>query len=150
MDLVEAVRGRMKLHIAYRFRYGPGGTVLVYLLDPAIEAAAAAMAAEPPAAGDDLAETLRRLCSTEWYSLPPHVFKPAILTTAGARAWVRRALEPELPEVAVLSYLDLPPDINVMPMARITAQHEVANYRVAVPPLGDISATSMSSSVYAL
>jgi hypothetical protein len=127
LDLVEVVRGRMKLHIAYRFRYGPGGTVLVYLLDPAIEADAAAMAAEPPAAGEDLAETLRRLCSTEWYLLPPHVAKPAILTTAGARAWVRRAIETELPEMAVLSYLELPPDINVMPMARITPQLEVAD-----------------------
>lgn len=45
--------------------------------------------------------------------------KPVILTSMDIRRYVRKMIEEELYEVAVLSYQELSPDINVQPLARI-------------------------------
>lgn len=120
--LGEAIRAGMKLHIAHRASFG-AQTLVVYLLDPKIEAEAAILSHGDPDARDDLAPALRELCWRELAALPPYTRKPAILTSAGARRWVRRAIEGELPEVPVLSYLELPPEVNIMPVARIAPEY---------------------------
>ena len=117
-NLVEAVRAGMKNQIGHKLGYGTG-TLVVYLLDSGIEAEAAELSDDDGEASEKLAEMLRELCWAELSHLPPLARRPAILTTAGARRWVRRALEPELPQMSVLTYLELPHDVNVMPIARI-------------------------------
>ena len=120
-NLVEAVRAGMKNQIGHKVGYGTG-TIVVYLLDSGVEAAAAELSEDDGEASERLAALLRELCWAELSHLPPLARRPAILTTAGARRWVRRALEPELPQMPVLSYLELPHDINVMPIARIAPE----------------------------
>jgi len=45
--------------------------------------------------------------------------KPVILTSMDIRRYVRKMIEESLYEVAVLSYQELVPEINVQPLARI-------------------------------
>jgi type III secretory pathway component EscV len=45
-----------------------------------------------------------------------------ILTSEGVRPSVRRLLEPEFPDLPVLSYAELRPDVNVQPVARIPVE----------------------------
>jgi len=46
--------------------------------------------------------------------------KPVLLTNFDTRRSLRRLLEHEFPDLAVLSYQELPADTNVQPIARIS------------------------------
>jgi type III secretion protein V len=68
---------------------------------------------------DDEAEAFR---DAVWHELGNADNVPAghvVVTSDGVRASVRRLLEPELPELPVLSYAELRPDVTVQPLARI-------------------------------
>jgi type III secretion protein V len=43
-----------------------------------------------------------------------------MVTTADSRCHVRRLIESEHPEVAVLSYQEIEPDVKLQPLGRIT------------------------------
>ena len=99
--------------------------MVAYLLEPELEARLASgiqrthgipMHPLP----DEEAEAFR---DAVWEELSlsgnPSAGRPVILTTEGVRASVRRLLEPELPDLPVLSYAELRPDVNVQPLARI-------------------------------
>jgi type III secretion protein V len=52
--------------------------------------------------------------------LPPTTQKPVILTTLESRRPLRRLIDVEFPHLAVLSYQELSPDLNIQPIARIS------------------------------
>jgi type III secretion protein V len=45
--------------------------------------------------------------------------KPVLLTSMDIRRYVRKMIEPDMPDLAVLSYQELTPDVNIQPLARI-------------------------------
>ena len=47
---------------------------------------------------------------------------PVILTTLGVRREFRELIESEFPQVAVLAYQELSPDLNIQPVARISCE----------------------------
>ncbi|RTE87898.1 EscV/YscV/HrcV family type III secretion system export apparatus protein [Bradyrhizobium sp. LVM 105] len=51
---------------------------------------------------------------------PPH--KPVLLTSIDVRRYVRKIIETDLNELPVLSYQELPPDISIQPLGRISLQ----------------------------
>jgi type III secretion protein V len=53
-------------------------------------------------------------------NLPPTAQNPVILTTMEIRRYFRKLVELEFPHLAVLSYQELSPDMNIQPIARIT------------------------------
>jgi type III secretion protein V len=118
--LTELVRTALKRHITHR--RASGGTLAVYLLEPAIEeavrdaiqrTATGSYLAMPPDMARDVIEAVRR----ETASGPSAV---VLLTQADVRRFVRRLVEVELPDAAVLSYQELAPEITVQPLGRVS------------------------------
>jgi hypothetical protein len=112
---VEAARRALAPSIAQRHMLGR--TLVVYLLGPELVAAARKMRGP---VGGATAEAIRSAVWRELSYLPPDVRRPVILTDADTRASIRRILEVELPNVAVLSFAEVDPDANVQPVARIS------------------------------
>ncbi|MFO0708815.1 MAG: type III secretion system export apparatus subunit SctV [Sandaracinus sp.] len=116
--LTEAVRGALRRPITHR--HVRGGAVAVHLLDPMLEdavrdaiqrTATGSYLALPPDLARDIVSAVSRTLSSV-----PH---PIVLTQSDVRRFVRRLLENELPQVAVLSYQELDPTVTVQPLGRI-------------------------------
>ncbi len=122
--LTEYVRMSMKRYITYKYSRG-GNTLVVYLLDPQIEAAIKDsiqvtstgnyLALEPEIA-QDILDAVRR----EIGDLPATAQQPVILTNVEIRRYFRQLVKLEFPYLAVLSFQELNPDMNIQPVARIT------------------------------
>jgi type III secretion protein V len=91
-------------------------TVVVYLLDPAIE-----RAVTDATRSDEISDAILEGCRAEFAQLPPTAALPHILTTLEARSAVQELLRSEFPRQSVLAHEELPPQINVQPVARISS-----------------------------
>jgi type III secretion protein V len=92
-------------------------TVVVYLLDAEAERlASVSPAGQLGKVGDDLLRALR----AEMAYLPPTAFVPNILTFVEARSTLQRLINTEFPRMSVIAHEELPPGINVQPIARIS------------------------------
>ncbi|MCS7080559.1 MAG: type III secretion system export apparatus subunit SctV [Chloracidobacterium sp.] len=122
-QLTEYVRASLKRVISFRASGGKG-TLFVYLLDPEIEdiirgsirrTSTAAFLALDPTISNDILAALRE----EVGALPPTAQKPVIVTDMDIRRFVRKLVEVEFPNVSVLSYQELSPDLTIQPIGRI-------------------------------
>jgi type III secretion protein V len=122
--LAEHVRGSLRRYLSHRLT-GGRGTLAVYLLDPLIEDAvrgavqrlpSGSYLALDPDLGRDILGAIRR----EVEALPPGTQSPAILTTMEIRRFVKRLCEVEFPDLPVVAYQELSPDLQVQPVARIS------------------------------
>jgi type III secretion protein V len=118
-----SLRRGLRSYISHRFAWAEN-TVVAYLLEPELEARLATgiqrthgIPAHP--LPDEEAEAFRDAVWHELSSAGDAATRPVILTAEGVRASVRRLLEAELPDLPVLSYGELRPDVNVQPLARI-------------------------------
>jgi hypothetical protein len=121
-----SLRRGLRSYISHRFTWAEN-TVTAYLLEPELEARLATgiqrthgIPTHP--LPDDEAEAFRDAVWQELSSSGNSSSGPVILTSEGVRASVRRLLEAELPDLPVLSYAELRPDVNVQPLARIPVQ----------------------------
>lgn len=119
VQLTELVRAALRRPLTYA--YTRQGVLAVYLLDPEIEdavresiqrTAAGSYLAMPPDMARDVIASVQRACGGD-----PH---PILLTQADVRRFLRRLLEVEIPDVAVLSYQELAPETSVEPLGRIS------------------------------
>jgi len=116
--LTEAVRGALRRPITHR--HARAGAMSVHLLDPLIE--------------DTVRDAIQRTATGSYLALPPDLARdivaavtrglagvatPVLLTQSDVRRFVRRLLENDLPEVAVVSYQELDPAVTVQPLGRI-------------------------------
>lgn len=111
----EWVRAELKHWISYEYCTGYD-TLVVHLLSSEIENRIADSEAHPLSAEERhglLASVLRTLGDR---SAPR---RPVILTRQEIRTRLKNLLDVELPSVAVLSYQELAPDLNVQPVAKI-------------------------------
>jgi type III secretion protein V len=122
--LTEYVRSALRRQISYR--YARGEQVLpALLLDPAIEDAVrdsirktergSYLAMEPDLSRDILQAFRRQL---EQHPRDEPV--PAVLTQMELRRYVRRLVQAEFPELPVLSYAELLPELRLQPVARVS------------------------------
>jgi flagellar biosynthesis component FlhA len=121
----EFLRKQLRSFLSYRFAWQEN-TVVAYLLDPDLEHDIAAdLQARRGNGGTKLSESrIESFRDAVWdavTALGPAPLGQVILTTPAARTGVREFLAPELPELPVLAYSELRPDVNVQPIARIAA-----------------------------
>lgn len=124
--LTEYVRMTLKRYITYKYSRG-GNTLVVYLLDPQIEQAIKDsiqitssgnyLALEPEIA-QDILDAVR----SEIGDLPATAQQPVILTNVEIRRYFRQLVKLEFPYLAVLSFQELNPDMNIQPVARISVR----------------------------
>ncbi len=122
--LTEAVRASMALQIGHAFA-GMSGRLSVVLVDPVLEdAVRSAITHVPGGSYVALEPELRRgLIRAVARTLQPVVqagVRPIILTHTEIRRYLRKLLEEELPDVAVLSFSELPPQLTVQPLGRVS------------------------------
>ncbi len=121
--LTEYVRSSLKRYISYK--YSQGQTVLsVYLLDPEIEdmvrgaikqtSAGSYLALDP----DSVQMILHAMRSTI-VPTPPGGQPPVLLTAIDVRRFVRKLIEAEFPDLPVVSYQEIVPEIRIQPLGRI-------------------------------
>jgi type III secretion protein V len=129
--LTEYVRSSLKRYISFRYTTGRE-TLYVYLLDPEIEdiinsairrTSTGSFLSLDPALAHDILDALRR----EILNRAPTAQKPIVITDMELRRFVRKMFELEFPEVAVLSYQELAPSLNVQPLARISMRPPQSN-----------------------
>ncbi len=119
VTLTELVRSALKGQISHA--HAEEGALGVFLLDPEIEEAvrdsikrtsAGSYLALPPAMAREILAAVRNECR-------PGEGPVVLLTQADVRRFVRRLVEGELPDAAVLSYQELAPGVSVQPLGRI-------------------------------
>ena len=120
----EHVRASLGAQIAYA-HVGLGQQLAAVLLDPTLEASiedavvvtpgASYVAMDPTLSGVMAAEIARVVAPTMARGK-----QPVLLTRADIRRYVRKLIEVDLPDVSVLSYQELPPELSVLPLARVT------------------------------
>jgi type III secretion protein V len=121
--LTEYVRVALKRHISYK--YSSGQNILpAYLLAPNVEdtlrgairqTSAGSYLALDPTASKKLIENVKRAVG----DISSALQKPVLLTSMDIRRYVRKMIEQDLYELAVLSYQELTQEINVQPLARV-------------------------------
>lgn len=116
-DRVGFVRAGLRDQIGHKLARGTQ-TLVVYLLDAAIEQALVTPAAD--GAGDEQRRQIVSAIRAEMAYLPPTAQLPVILTTPGAREPLRLLLAAALPRLRAVSYSDIAPDLNIQPVARIS------------------------------
>jgi type III secretion protein V len=124
IQLAEHVRSSLRRAISHRLS-GGRGSLAVYLLDPLIEDAVKTAIQRLPtgsylALDPDLAQDILAAIRREVEGLPPTAQRPVILTSMEIRRFVKRLCELEFPDLQVVSYQELSPDLQIQPVARIS------------------------------
>ena len=123
--LTEHVRGALRRAITHKHA-GDSGVLAAYLLDPIIEdtirdaiqktATGSYLALEPQLSRDIVAAVGRAVGPAG----PDGPSRAVLLTGAEIRRYVRRLVETDHPDIAVLSFQELAPEAQIRPIARIS------------------------------
>jgi|GEM_PF-1524589 len=124
-ELTRFVRQGMKRQISGKYARRTD-TIVVYLMDQAIEKVLSARTSGEGAATSDSASEEEQNVKTldavrnEIRYLPPAAQLPCILTTSDIRAQLRDMIAPEFPRIPVIAYDEILPSSNIQPIARIS------------------------------
>jgi type III secretion protein V len=133
--LTEHIRAAMRRNISFRYALG-SDTLYVYLLDPEIEdvirgairrTSSGSFLSLDPAITHDILDAIRR----EIADRPATAQPPVIVTDMELRRFVRKMVELEFQNLAVLSYQELTPELNIQPIGRISmhsANHDYPSF----------------------
>ncbi len=130
--LTEHIRGALRRSISFRYALG-GDTLFVYLLDPEIEDvirgairrnSTGSFLSLDPAIAHDILDAVRREIAVR----PPSAQPPVIVTDMELRRFVRKMVELEFSNLAVLSYQELTPELNIQPIGRISMRSGKSDY----------------------
>jgi type III secretion protein V len=121
--LTEYVRSSLKRYISYKYSQGQT-TLSVYLLDPEIEdmirgaikqtSAGSYLALDPDSVQLILQSMRNTITPTPLGGQPP-----VLLTSIDVRRFARKLIEGEFPDLPVLSYQEIVPEIRIQPLGRI-------------------------------
>ncbi|MFO7180581.1 MAG: flagellar biosynthesis protein FlhA [Pseudomonadota bacterium] len=122
-NLAEFVRSQLRRPITYALTRGSRELEVMLLDSPLEETVRAAIQRTPagsflalaPAAARDVIAAVRRTLA-EW----PSDRRPILLTQPDLRRFVRKLLETDFPDLAIVSSAELLPDIAIRPRARAT------------------------------
>ena len=121
--LTEYVRSSLRRYISYKYSLGQS-VLSVYLLDPEIEdmvrgaikqTSAGSYLALDPDSVQLILHSMRNTIATP----PPGAQPPVLLTAIDVRRFVRKLIEGEFPDMAVISYQEIVPEIRIQPLGRI-------------------------------
>jgi type III secretion protein V len=121
--LTEYVRSSLKRYISYKYSMGQS-IISVYILDPEIEdmvrgaikqtSAGSYLALDP-----DSVQLILQAVRNTVAPPQPGGQSPVILTAIDVRRFVRKLVEMEMQDVAVVSYQEIIPEIRIQPLGRI-------------------------------
>lgn len=129
--LTEHIRAAMRRYISFRYALG-SDTLFVYLLDPEIEdvirgairrTSTGSFLSLDPTIAHDILDAIRREISDQVPTAQP----PVIVTDMELRRFVRKMVELEFSNLAVLSYQELTPELNIQPIGRISMRSVAIN-----------------------
>jgi len=113
-DYVEAIRQNLKRYVTHKYARGRN-SLSVFLLDRAIESRIELNSELSDYERDSFLASL----SDELRRHPADSAQPVILTSADVRYDLYKITRTKFPNLVVLSYQELSPDINIQPIARI-------------------------------
>jgi type III secretion protein V len=116
-DYANCVRTAFKRFISHKYTRG-SSSLLAYLFDFDLEARIKDSENSPLT--DEEHERLLRIIFKEINDSPTTSARPVILTSIEIRKKLRTLIEKEFPQLPVLSYQELSPDLNIEPLARIS------------------------------
>ncbi|MBS0627594.1 MAG: FHIPEP family type III secretion protein, partial [Verrucomicrobia bacterium] len=121
--LTEYVRSSLKRYISYKYSLGQS-VLSVYLLDPEIEdlvrgaikqtSAGSYLALDP-----DSVQLILHALRTTIVPTPLGGQPPVLLTAIDVRRFVRKLIESEFPDLAVISYQEVVQEIRIQPLGRV-------------------------------
>lgn len=123
VTLTEYIRSALKRYISFKHSQGQS-TLSVYLLDPEIEdmvrgaikqtSAGSYLALDP-----DSVQLIMQAMRNTIVPPPPGGQPPVLLTALDVRRFVRKLIEMEFPDVSVISFQEVIPEIRIQPLGRI-------------------------------
>jgi type III secretion protein V len=121
--LTEYVRSSLRRYISYKYSLGQS-ILSVYLLDPEIEdmvrgaikqtSAGSYLALDP-----DSVQTILHSMRQVIHAAPSGGQPPVLLTAIDVRRFVRKLIEGEFPDLAVVSFQEIVPEIRIQPLGRV-------------------------------
>jgi len=121
--LTEYVRSSLRRYISYKYSLGQS-VLSVYLLDPEIEdmvrgaikqtSAGSYLALDP-----DSVQLILHAMRNTIAPPPPGGQPPVLLTAIDVRRFVRKLIEGEFPDMSVISYQEIVPEIRIQPLGRV-------------------------------
>jgi type III secretion protein V len=129
LNLTEFVRAQLRRPITFHLTHG-AAHLGVHLLDPSIEdtirravtrTPSGAFLTLAPAASRDVIAAVRRAVkegSANAQGGAPQGGAPVVLTQPDIRRFVRKLLEAELPDLTVVSFAELLPEVSLRPLAK--------------------------------
>lgn len=121
--LTEYIRSSLKRYISYKYSLGQS-ILSVYVVDPEIEdmirgaikqTSAGPYLALDPDSVQLILQAMRRTIAPYTVGAQP----PVLLTAMDVRRFARKLIEGEFPDLAVLSYQEIVPEIRIQPLGRI-------------------------------
>ncbi len=121
--LTEYVRSSLRRYISYKYSLGQS-VLSVYLLDPEIEdmvrgaikqtSVGSYLALDP-----DSVQLILHSMRTVIQPTPPGGQPPVLLTAIDVRRFVRKLIEGEFPDLSVVSFQEIVPEIRIQPLGRV-------------------------------
>lgn len=121
--LTEYIRSSLKRYISYKYSQGKA-TLAVYLLDPEIEdmirgaikqtSAGSYLALDP-----DSVQMIMQAMKATITPYPQGAQPPVLLTAIDVRRFSKKLIESDYPDMPVLSYQEIVPEIKIQPLGRI-------------------------------
>ncbi len=121
--LTEYVRASLKRYITNKYSQGQS-SLSVYLLDPEIEemirgaikqTSAGSYLALDPDSVNMILRSMRNVITPT----PPGGQPPVMLTAIDVRRFARKLIETEFPDLAVISYQEVLPEVRIQPLGRV-------------------------------
>lgn len=113
----EMMRAAQRAYISHKYTRGQN-TLMVYLVDPELEVFLDP--ATSSATSEHTEESVLSAFRATVQESDASVIQPVVLTTTEVRKHLRLLIEHEYPRLAVLSYSELQPTMNIQPLARIS------------------------------
>jgi type III secretion protein V len=126
LHLTEYLRAQLRRPITYRLTKGQGH-LDIHLLDPALEETIrravtrtpnGAFLTLAPAASRDVIAAVKRAVTESGTETHPS-FGSVLLTQPDIRRFVRKLIEAELPELTVVSFAELLPEVSLRPLGKV-------------------------------
>lgn len=122
--LTEHVRGALSRYITYKFSGGQS-VIPAYLLSKDVEdeirgAIRETSGASYLALSPDVHRELMKATKATIGDLSKHTMMPVIMAPMDIRRFTCKIIEREFPDIPVLSFQELTPDVNIQPLERIT------------------------------
>jgi type III secretory pathway component EscV len=125
-DYIRAVRASLRSYISHKYSRGQN-TLIVFVIDPQIDARLRNPADLRREERRELLKCMRDAVS----GLPQSVQTPVVITTFESRLRLRNEIRREFPNLPMVSYEELSPDLNIQRIAHISLDHWPASVLAA-------------------